>query len=102
MPLNVTSALYLGCHESSGVAVRSPSLRPHALVPALVRAGIEPGRAAVVTHEERGLANRGFRGLGELEKAMRSHLRSVQKRTDLLRGFIDSVGLEPSPFPSTA
>ncbi|MBE1457867.1 hypothetical protein H4W79_002081 [Nocardiopsis terrae] len=56
----------------------------------------------MVTHEERGLANRGFRGLGELEKAMRSHLRSVQKRTDLLRGFIDSVGLEPSPFPSTA
>lgn len=47
------------------------------------------------------LANRAFRSLEELERVMRSHLRSVQKRPGLLRGFIRSVGLTPCPIPST-
>lgn len=46
------------------------------------------------------LANRAFRSLDELERVMRSHLRSVQRRPELLRGFIRSVGLDPDPIPS--
>ncbi len=46
------------------------------------------------------LANRAFRSLEELERVMRSHLRSVQRRPGLLRGFIRSFGLDPCPIPS--
>ncbi|WP_446725036.1 transposase [Nocardiopsis sp. N85] len=53
-------------------------------------------------HLKRVLRSRLFRSLEELEQVINAHLRLVRKRTDLLRGFIDSVGLEPSPFPSTA
>ncbi|OLT27009.1 hypothetical protein BJF83_19720 [Nocardiopsis sp. CNR-923] len=53
-------------------------------------------------HLERVLRSRLFRSLEELEQVINAHLRPVRKRTDLLRGFIDSVGLEPSPFPSAA
>ncbi|MEV2276191.1 transposase [Nocardiopsis sp. NPDC049922] len=48
------------------------------------------------------LANRAFRDVDELERTLRSHLRSVQKRPTLLGGFTRSVGLDPNPFPSTA
>ncbi|OLT26853.1 hypothetical protein BJF83_20315 [Nocardiopsis sp. CNR-923] len=53
-------------------------------------------------HLKRVLRSRLFRSLEELEQVINAHLRLVRRRTDLLRGFIDSVGLEPSPFPSTA
>lgn len=53
------------------------------------------------SHLKTVLANRAFRGVEELEKVMRAHLRSVQRHPGLLRGFIQSVGLNPSPFPST-
>lgn len=53
------------------------------------------------SHLKTVLANRAFRSLEELEKVMRSHLRSVQRRPGLLRGFIRSVGLDPDPIPST-
>ncbi|WP_116248452.1 IS630 family transposase [Nocardiopsis sp. FIRDI 009] len=55
---------------------------------------------ALWSHLKRVLANRAFRGVDELEKVLRSHLRSVQKRPGLLRGFIRSVGLDPDSFPS--
>ncbi|GHC69728.1 hypothetical protein GCM10007079_00560 [Nocardiopsis terrae] len=53
------------------------------------------------SHLKRVLRSRLFRSLEELEQVINAHLRLVRKRTDLLRGFIDSVGLESSPFPST-
>ncbi|MFL1428673.1 MULTISPECIES: IS630 family transposase [unclassified Nocardiopsis] len=53
-------------------------------------------------HLKRVLRSRLFRSLEDLERVINAHLRLVRKRTDLLRGFIESVGLEPSPFPSTA
>ncbi|MFL1381838.1 transposase, partial [Nocardiopsis protaetiae] len=53
-------------------------------------------------HLKRVLRSRLFRSLEDLEQVINAHLRLVRKRTDLLRGFIESVGLEPSPFPSTA
>lgn len=53
------------------------------------------------SHLKAHLANRAFRSLEELEQVMRSHLRSVQQRPGLLRGFIRSVGLDPDPIPST-
>ncbi|WP_236568002.1 MULTISPECIES: transposase [unclassified Nocardiopsis] len=63
-----------------------------------------PGLNPVETlwsHLKAFLANRAFRNVDELEQKLRSHLRSVQKRPGLLRGFIRSVGLDPDLFPST-
>ncbi|GAB3710237.1 transposase [Nocardiopsis oceani] len=46
------------------------------------------------------LANRAFRSLEELEKVLRSRLRSVQQGPGLLLGFVRSVGPDPCPIPS--
>ncbi|WP_455430055.1 IS630 family transposase [Nocardiopsis sinuspersici] len=54
------------------------------------------------SHLKRMLRSRLFRSLDELEEVVNTHLRLVRKRPDLLRGFINSVGLEPSPCSSTA
>jgi len=51
-------------------------------------------------HLKARLANQAFRSVGDLEKVLRSHLRSVQQQPRLLRGFIRSVGLDPCPIPS--
>ncbi|MFE3459576.1 transposase [Nocardiopsis aegyptia] len=56
---------------------------------------------AVWSHLKSFLTNRAFRTTDELEQVMRSHLASIQKRPDLLRGFIRSVGLDPPPLLST-
>jgi transposase len=56
---------------------------------------------ALWSHLKAFLSNRAFRNVDELEQKLRSHLRSVQNRPGLLRGFIRSVGLDPDPFPST-
>ncbi|GAA2016733.1 hypothetical protein GCM10009799_51120 [Nocardiopsis rhodophaea] len=47
------------------------------------------------------IANRAFRSVEEVERALRSALFSVQRRPDVLSGFIRSVGLDPCPLEST-
>ncbi|OOC55592.1 hypothetical protein NOSIN_18625 [Nocardiopsis sinuspersici] len=53
------------------------------------------------SHLKSVLRSRLFRNLEELKQVVNAHLRLVCQRPDLLRGFIDSVGLQPSPFQST-
>lgn len=52
---------------------------------------------ALWAHLKRVLEGRLFRSLEELERVINAHLRLACRRADLLRGFIDSVGLEPHP-----